>query len=198
MTKEPRSQHPGPDESAAEISGLHIHTVSDAAATPAPTQITAPPRWLMEPALAVLRDLQAPRPIAGLQIVASPIADLNGLTLGVLEPPLNGDIAELPDDLDPAKPTSYGGGNWVPRSLTGPELLVLIADLLQEGLAHSGVAWGQSRPPCPNHPHPARPAIHDREAWWICPHDNTPLYPIGHAKVQGALPTVAPPSAGDS
>lgn len=55
------------------------------------------------------------------------------------------------DDLDPAAPTSYGGGNWVPRSLIGPELVVLVADILQEALAETAVAWGQARgePPGP-------------------------------------------------
>jgi hypothetical protein len=150
-----------------------------------------PPPWLMEPAVAVLDDLQAAQTIGGLQIVSAPIADLNGLTLGVVEPSaLVGEIAELPDDLDPDEPTDYAGGNWVPRSLTGPGLLVHIADILQEDLAETGVAWGQSRPPCPYHPHPARPAIHDSNAWWICPRDMTPLYRIG----QGEVPREAMPS----
>jgi hypothetical protein len=145
----------------------------------------------MEPALAVLDDLQAPEPIAGLQIVASPLAGVNGLTLGVVEASaVTKELVQLPDDLDPDQPTEYGG-NWVPRSLTGPDLLVLIADILQEDLAETGVAWGQARPPCPNHPHPARPMVHDAQAWWTCPRDMTPIYRIGRGEVpSGAMPSL--------
>ncbi len=143
-----------------------------------------PPPWLMERAVAVLDDLQAPEPIAGLQIVARPLAKLNGLTLGVIEASaVTGEPVALSDDLDPNQPTDYGGGNWVPRSLTEPDLLVLIADILQEDLAETAVAWGHARPPCPNHPHPTRPVIHDAQAWWTCPRDMSALYRIGRGEV---------------
>jgi hypothetical protein len=132
----------------------------------------------MGPAAGVLNDLHGAHPIAGLQVVGSPVEGLNGLTLGVLEPSrASGELAQLPDDLDPHEPTNYGGGNWVPRSLTGPGLLVLIADILQEDLAETEVAWGQARPPCPNHPHPARPVVLEAEAWWICERDQKCRWP---------------------
>jgi hypothetical protein len=139
---------------------------------------------LLGPALAVLEDLQGPEPIAGLQVIAYPIADLNGLTLAVLEPSrTTGELAQLPDDLDPdQEPTTYGG-NWVPRFLTGPELLVLVAEILQEDLAETAVAWGQARPPCPAHPHPAQPVMLRDDAWWSCRRDGTPLYRIGRGEV---------------
>jgi hypothetical protein len=72
---------------------------------------------------------------------------------------------------DPDAPSHYGGGNWAPRSLTGPRLLVLIAAILQEDLAETEVAWGQARPPCPNQPHPARPVVLQAKAWCICERD---------------------------
>jgi hypothetical protein len=132
----------------------------------------------MGPAAGVLNDLHGAHPIAGLQVVGSPVEGLNGLTLGVLEPSrASGELAQLPDDPDPHEPTNYGGGNWVPRSLTGPGLLVLIADILQEDLAETEVAWGQARPPCPNHPHPARPVVLEAEAWWICERDQKCRWP---------------------
>lgn len=142
----------------------------------------------MAPASVVLDDLQRAQPIAGLQVIAYSIAGMNGLTLALVEPSMvAGELAELPDDLDPDQPTEYGGGNWVPRSLIGPELLVLVADILQEDLAETGVAWGQARPPCPEHPHSAQPRIHDGEAWWICGRDNRPLYRIGRGEVPARL-----------
>jgi hypothetical protein len=150
-----------------------------------------PPGWLMQPACAVLDDLLAAEPIAGLQIVANPLADLNGLTLGVIEASaVRGELVELPDDLDPDEPAGYPGGNWVPRSLSQPDVLVVIADILQEDLAETGVAWGQARPPCPHHPHPARPAVHDGQAWWMCPRDTIPLYRVGRGEVpSGGMPS---------
>ena len=72
----------------------------------------------MEPALAVLVDLQAAEPIAGLQVVASPLADLNGMTLGVLEPSaVIGDVVQLAAILILTSPPSMAGatgcrGRW--------------------------------------------------------------------------------------
>ena len=179
-------------EAGADITGEFIYSVSGSRDRPKSARIEVPPPWLMEPALAVLDDLQAAEPIAGLQVVASPLADLNGLTLGVVEPSaVTGELVQLDDDLDPDEPTEYGGGNWVPRSLAGPDLLVLVADILQEDLAETGVAWGHARPPCPNHPHLALPVIHDSQAWWICRRDMTPLYRIGRGEVpSGAMPSL--------
>lgn len=44
-----------------------------------------PPDWLDEPARAVLQDLQGAQSIVDLTVVATRIADLNGLSLGILE-----------------------------------------------------------------------------------------------------------------
>jgi hypothetical protein len=145
-----------------------------------------PPAWLHEPATVVLRDLQGADPIPDIAVYAVRIDNLNGLTLGIAEPPMRTrSLPQLDDDLDPAEDTEYGGGNWVPRSLTGPQLLVLVADILQEDLAETSAGWGQSRPPCPYHPHPARPVVRDGEAWWVCEREDELLYRIG----QGEVPT---------
>jgi hypothetical protein len=144
-----------------EITGGFTYSASSPGDMRQSARTAVPPPWLMKPALAVLDDLQAAEPIAGLQIVASPLADLNGLTLGVVEA----------------------------SAVTGE--LVLIADILQEDLAETGVAWGHARPPCPNHPHPARPVIHDARSWWTCPRDMTPIYRIGRGEVpSGAMPSL--------
>ena len=146
--------------------------------------IGRPPAWLLEPAMAVLEDLQGAEPIAGLQIVASTVEGLNGLSLGVLEPSrVSNDLAQLRDDLDPDQPVESSGGNWVPRPLSGPDLMVLVAGILQEGLAETEVAWGQARPPCPYHPHPARTALWNGDAWWVCERVEEPLYRIGRGEV---------------
>jgi len=180
-------------ESAASISGWFTYGPSPQGQKKPDFNVTyVPPCWLMEPALRVLADLQAPEVIAGLQVTANPIDDLNGLTLGLVEPHrVRGEPVQLSDDLDPDLPTGLYGGNWVPRSLSGPDLLLLVADLLQESLAETIVGWGQARPPCPTHPHPTRPALHDGEAWWVCPHDLSALYRIGCGEIPGGA---RPPS----
>jgi hypothetical protein len=157
-----------------------------------------PPDWLDEPACAVLQDLQGALPIVDLTVVATRNADLNGLSLGILESsgPEHA-LPQLVDDLDPDQDAQYGGGNWVPRSLAGPELLVLVADILQEGLAETSQGWGQARPPCPRHPHAANPVVHDGEAWWICERLDERLYRIGQGEVPTRLrppPTSSPQS----
>lgn len=140
-----------------------------------------PPQWLAPPAEAVMRDLRKGGPLQGIEVVASRLPDMNGLSLGLAE---DGAVSgTLADDLDPNESTEYGGGNWVPRSLTGANLLVLVAELLQEALVETRTAWGESRPRCPHHRHPARPALRGGEAWWICPSTNKQLWRIGEGEV---------------
>lgn len=110
---------------------------------------------------------------------------MNGLSLGIADASASREpLPQLDDDLDPDELTEHGGGNWVPRSMTGPELLVLVADILQNELAETYDGWAQVRPACRRHPHPARPVVRDGDAWWICPRDDRSLYHIG----QGAVP----------
>ena len=142
-----------------------------------------PPDWLEGPATAVLRDLQGARPISGIAVVAGRIDDLNGLTLGIAGAAMwKEPLPQLDDDLDPDEPVPRYGGNWVPRSLTGAELLVQVADILQVELTGTYDGWGEARPPCPDHSHPARPMVRDGEAWWVCPRDDEPLYRIGQGE----------------
>jgi hypothetical protein len=144
-----------------------------------------------------MRDLQGAQPIAGVTIVATRI-DINGLSLGIVDGAgLEERPPQLDDDLDPDADTQYGGGNWVPRTLIGPELLALVAEILQEDLAETFQGWGQARPPCPHHPHPARPVVRDEEAWWICERLDEPLYRVGRGDVPTRLrpaPTWSPQS----
>jgi hypothetical protein len=104
----------------------------------------------MGPASAVLDDLQGALPIRGLRIVATVMDDdSNCLSLAVVEssptaedlPQLPDDLdpgPEQPDDLDPDTSLPFGGGNSVPRTMTGAVLLAHVAALLQEDLAETG------------------------------------------------------------
>lgn len=47
------------------------------------------------------------------------------------------------------------------------EIAVDLADWLQEVFADGG--YSEPVPPCPGHPHPMRPVIHESAPWWSCP-----------------------------
>jgi hypothetical protein len=62
----------------------------------------------------------------------------------------------------------------------GAELVVRLADYLQEQVfPETREAWGEARPACPGHPHPASAVLLDGEAWWICPATEARLSVIG-------------------
>jgi hypothetical protein len=113
------------------------------------------PDWLQAPAQRALRDLQGDEPI--LISVA-----YDGEYLVVRE-----------------KGTSTSTGIWVDER-RGEELTVHIADeLVEQVFPETEQAWGQARPRCPGHPHPASAELLDGEAWWRCPRDGRRIAPIG-------------------
>jgi hypothetical protein len=127
-------------------------------ATPEPL-----PEWLEGPVQAVLVDLQGERPVEiGLSYAAAPIEDWGAVL--VVE----------------AGYERSGSSFGVEKTKRGAELLFQIADGFQEQVfpeLHG--SWGEARPECPGHPHPAEPEIIDGEAWWICPRDERPIKLIG-------------------
>lgn len=105
-----------------------------------------PPAWLGKPAAAMMRDLDAGLPVRGVCVIAMPIGCGNGLGLGLVDvDQLTRPLSQLVDDLDPGadahldmeEDLGSGGGNFIPRTLTGPRLLVRAADVLQEDLAET-------------------------------------------------------------
>ena len=127
-------------------------------------------------------DLHGAVPVVGVAPAVALVDGLNGVSLMLLE----GERATSPlprlaeaEQLDPEPAGIPGGGNLVPRGLAGAELLAWVAEVLQQDLAETQVGWGQARPPCPHHPHPARPVVRDDQAWWICERLGEPLYQIG-------------------
>lgn len=72
-----------------------------------------------------------------------------------------------------------GAGCAIPRD-DSPQARVQLADWLQEQFfAETRSAWGQARPECPSHTHPAIPREVDGEAWWVCPIDDHRVGKIG-------------------
>jgi hypothetical protein len=60
--------------------------------------------------------------------------------------------------------------------------LVRFADTLQEQFFPESVgAWGEARPECPGHAHPAEATEMAGEAWWTCPVDGRRVGVIGRS-----------------
>jgi hypothetical protein len=121
------------------------------------------------PARAVLADIQGDEPIPGLRLLATEVYP-EELLLSVFEPDGTG-----------------GGGGSTVRPTTDPlQMILTIAEILQDECAETSAGWGQARPACPYHPHPARPAARGGEAWWVCERRDERLYRIGTGDVLAA------------
>lgn len=124
-------------------------------------------------------------PISGLlpEVVAEAAApvladfrQLRGLVISLSyvpceeEPDLGTVLAEVGDE-------TYGFG----VDLTAPaaELVVTLADGVQERLPETALAWGEALPPCRWHGHPASPRLMAGVASWVCPADGRVLCAIG-------------------
>jgi hypothetical protein len=69
---------------------------------------------------------------------------------------------------------------WLPDDEDPESLVWRIADQLQEQVfPETRAAWGQARPPCPGHPHPASAELVGGRAMWVCPSSGQPLARIG-------------------
>jgi hypothetical protein len=108
----------------------------------------------------VLADMQHPAP---LQLEAGYLAD---------NEPGGGIVLVQPND-----DSSYGFG--IDLAANETDLLIAIADGVSEHISETPEGWGQARPPCPGHPHPAEPTEYEGAAWWRCPRDGTPIARIG-------------------
>jgi hypothetical protein len=125
-----------------------------------PDTQSPPPDWLDEPLRAILHDLQQPRPIP-LRYGFSEDAD--GAWLWIEELGVPG-----------------ATGVWIPPETEGAALTAWLADHLQEQFfPESAAAWGEARPACPGHGHPAIASADGDEAWWRCPADHRRIAVIG-------------------
>jgi hypothetical protein len=125
-----------------------------------------PPAWLTEAVAAVLGDLQQPTPV-DLEVAY-------------------GRERWWDEDCWVVRVRETSG--WSDAFVVDPEtrgafLLERFADRLQEYFfPESRGAWGEARPACPGHTHPARPCSDDATdtAWWYCPTTDRNIARIGH------------------
>ena len=121
-----------------------------------------PPQWLTSAVEAVLADLQHPSPIP-LEVSYAPLGGDQCWRVGVQEVAGYGTSFEADaEDRD-----------------AGLHLHERLAWHLQQYLLlETRTAWGEGRPPCPGHQHPASPST-SGEALWICPRDGRVVARIG-------------------
>jgi hypothetical protein len=59
------------------------------------------------------------------------------------------------------------------------QVVVEVADRMQELFHEECEAWGQARPPCPGHQHPAKAELVEGAACWVCPNGGRIVAQIG-------------------
>ena len=125
-----------------------------------PIRREPPPAWLAEAVSVVMRDM---KPASTLELVVGYRHEAEPENFGVVS-------------FERSDGTLFGFG--IPEDDTA-ELLVGLADGLQENLPESAELWGRALPQCPEHAHPARAFVTDGVASWLCPQSNALLAPIG-------------------
>ena len=122
------------------------------------------PAWLSDAVDAVLADLQHPTPIP-FETAYRPRPGEEGEWLVAVR------LADEPGA------TEFE----VVGEHRGAFLWEYCADQIQTWLQETHAGWGQARPPCPGHTHPARPYGDDEAetAWWYCPETERNIAPIG-------------------
>jgi hypothetical protein len=126
------------------------------------------PEWLEEWVIRVVFDLQGETPI---DFALGIVTAYGHRGLWHLENDGTGEIVFGEDDFA----SCAKGGNEYHRHL--------VAERLQEAFVESENAFGQARPACPGHPHPA---VLTKDGRWICPRTSRHLADVG---------TMTPPRA---
>lgn len=132
------------------------------------------PEWFRKVAEPALADLQLPVPV-DLCLGYEPAWTCHPRTL---------EWMRLPDEgmLWVWEPGFLGASGYELLAGDEPfaERVVSFAFWLQEQVyPETDAAWGQPRPSCPGHPHPASPRERDGQAWWVCPVDDREIGVIG-------------------
>jgi len=121
-----------------------------------------PPAWLSDAVDAVLRDLQHPTPIRfEASYSRSRESEVEWLVnVRLVDDKVRTEFEVWPDH-------------------RGAFLWTCFAYDVQAWLQETGPGWGQARPPCPGHTHPALPCEESGIAWWYCPIDDRLIARIG-------------------
>jgi hypothetical protein len=124
--------------------------------------VGTPPQWLTSAVEAVLADFQHPSPIP-LKVSYAALGGDDCWTVVIEE--VGGRSRSFEADAE-----DRDAGLHLHERLAW--------DLQQYLLLETLTAWGEGRPPCPGHSHPASPST-TGEALWICPRDGRAVGRIG-------------------
>lgn len=134
------------------------------------------PDWLSAAVTAVLGDMQMPMPYV-LKAKWGPPRDRDEWGCAVLIHPDDTCVVEVPE---------------VPRQGRETDLLLAIAEQLPSFVSEQRETWGQPRPACPGHTHPALVVEREGEAWWMCPATGRPLARVGSLASSADTPPQQP------
>ena len=91
-----------------------------------------------------------------------------------------------------------GIGIWFADASAWPDVVVHVADVIQEAIIEGAEHWGVAFPMCPAHPnHPMNAEVVAGVASWVCPKGEGAPIPIGTAqsnyrwKLRGRCPITA-------
>jgi hypothetical protein len=125
-----------------------------------------------------------------LDVLPQPVRDAVRLALADLQHPTPVPLASVSYERDREDPRfdvltvwfadGTGAGFAVTISDDEAKLIATIADHVQELFHEQHEAWGEPRPPCPGHPHPAAAEARHGTAFWVCPSDGRTIARIGH------------------
>ena len=97
------------------------------------------------------------------------------------------EVHELEELIMVRRPDGSATGVVLEPEDSGAVLLVRVADVLQDQVFDQlEQTWGEARPPCPGHQHPANPELLDEDAWWVCPRSRERIGRIGRLTEGGS------------
>ena len=144
---------------AVQVRGVFVDRAAEEyGARPSPLAGQPLSDWLAAPLEQLVASFEAPTPI-GLSLL----------------------VDTEPDGLISVDLSLKPGGGWmfgVRPDQPVANLIAQTADGIQEHLPEESQTWGQPRPPCPGHGHPAVVRVVDRRACWVCPEQAATLTTI--------------------
>ncbi len=127
-------------------------------------------------------DVQTARPVTpGIEVIVGPVEELND------------ELVRRGRPVFPSAANVYGWvlqgdggaiGIWHPEDQEWPDLVVSVADIIQEGIIEGTEHWGVAFPMCAVHPnHPMEAQVVNAGAGWVCPKGAGEPVPIGRIRL---------------
>ncbi len=129
----------------------------------------------------VMDDVEAELKEPGIEVIVGPVEELND------------ELVRRGRPVFPSAANVYGWvlqgdggaiGIWHPEDQEWPDLVVSVADIIQEGIIEGTEHWGVAFPMCAVHPnHPMEAQVVNAGAGWVCPKGAGEPVPIGRIRL---------------